>query len=317
MAGEGIERGVRLFVHIDIEEAGEGILAVQAILVAGLDQLISLLAEGERVDIRGFVADAGVADRTEIAGDALNDGRRSGLLLDGGLEVALLERFVFEESIGARGAVATIDRDVFGSPIAGESELAPSRDVFGTALAGAGKNTIHLGHREAFDRIVLVHEHCEGIDGDGDFRGLIAELFLEGVALGALHRAAHRAELGGALDQGRRRGGRALAFDLDVHIRVGFFETLGPKRHQVVQRVRTDRVQVSADAADGRVGLDCRIHRDFFGARGCGGESKGGEDKEWFFHKGWDAISGKLRLHLSNKMPPGCNLFSQSWRRDK
>ena len=206
------------------------------------------------------------------------------MLLHRGLEVAFLERLVLEESVGARGAVAAVDREWLFGPIAGEADLAPVRDVFRTALARAGKNAIHLGHREAFDRIVLVHEHRESINGDGDFRWLVAEFFLEGIDLRALHWAAHRPKLGSALDQGWRRGGRALAFDLDIHIRVGFFETLGPKCHEVVQRVRPDRVQISADAADRCVNGDGRIHLDFLSPRGGGEEGQGGKEKDGFFH---------------------------------
>jgi hypothetical protein len=54
----------------------------------------------------------------------------------------------------------------------------------------------------------LVHEHAERVDGAAHRGRLVAVAGLEFLDLGAAHRARHRAELGGALDQRGRGGAR-------------------------------------------------------------------------------------------------------------
>ncbi len=134
---ERIEGRAGLFVHIHEQEAGEGILAAYAILVGGFDEVILILAERERMDIGGPVADARVADRAEVRGNALDDGERAWLLLHGRLEVALLERLVLEKPVGAGGAVAAEKGNRLRRPIASEAELAPGGNVLRTAFARA------------------------------------------------------------------------------------------------------------------------------------------------------------------------------------
>ena len=87
-----------------------------------------------------------------------------------------------------------------------------------------------------------------------------------------LHGAAHWAELSSAFDQGWRSRGGAFAFDLDVHIWVGFLESFGPEGHEVVQGIRTDGIEVAGNAADRFVGGDGVVNFDFVGANTEGGD---------------------------------------------
>jgi len=53
------------------------------------------------------------------------------LLLDGVLEVALLEGVLLEVSVGSGGGVPTVERDRLAGERAGDPELAPGGDILG------------------------------------------------------------------------------------------------------------------------------------------------------------------------------------------
>ena len=65
-----------------------------------------------------------------------------------------------------------------------------------------------------------------------------------------------------ALDQRRRSRGRTLAFDLNVDARIVLAEPFGPERHQVVERVGTDAVEIARNARRRLVRLELGIHLD-------------------------------------------------------
>ena len=90
------------------------------------------------------------------------------------------------------------------------------------------------------ERVVLVHVDREHVDRGAHAGRLVAVLGLELVDLLVLHLAAHGAEGRRARDQRRRRGRRALAFDLDLDVGIRLAEIFRPQRHQVVHRVRAD-----------------------------------------------------------------------------
>ena len=134
--------------------------------------------------------------------------------------------------------------------------------MFGeAALAGLREDAVDLGQRQSLDRIVLVDVDGQAIQGDADPRRLEAVLLLEGVFLLGLHLARHRPKLGRACGQGRRGGGRSLAFDLNLHVRIELVERLGPIGHQVVQRVGADAVEAAVHARHLLVALDRGIDR--------------------------------------------------------
>src|SRR5205085_4008957 len=167
------------------------------------------------------IADTAVTDAVAVYRDALNDGGGARLLLHLVFVIAVAEHVLFEETVGAGGRVASVDADRAIRPIALQADLSPRLDIFLRAgTARFREDRVDLRDAQALERVVLVDEHRERVDGDTDRRRFVTELLLEVVELGALHRARHRSELRGAGDQRRRRRARALAFDLDPHARV-------------------------------------------------------------------------------------------------
>ena len=138
--------------------------------------------------------------------------------------------------------------------------------------------------RETLDRVVLVGEHGQRVDRHLHLGRLVAVLLLEGVDFLGLHLAAHRAELRGAFDQGRRRGRGTLALDLDVDVRIGLLEALRPQGHQVVERVGADRIQVSGNSADRLVFRQRGIEVGSCGERGKRRKHGAGETNGCRFH---------------------------------
>ena len=110
-----------------------------------------------------------------------------------------------------------------------------------------------MTHRDELDGVILVDEYGEGVDGDLDFERLVAVLLFESIDFCALHRAAHRAELGCSFDEGRRSGCGAFAFDLDFDVWVEGTESFGPKGHQIVESVGADGIEFSRYSGDGFV----------------------------------------------------------------
>ena len=127
-------------------------------------------------------------------------------------------------------------------------------------------------------------EDGEGVDGDRDARGLVAELGGEGGDLGGLHLAAHRADLSDPGSEGDRRGARALAFDLDFHVGILGLEAFAPEGHQVVQGVGTHGVEVTRNTGGHGVSRDLRVDGnrvsglDIDGGRSEGDQREGLED---------------------------------------
>ena len=96
----------------------------------------SFFDERHRLHAGGPVADPRVADAEAVLGDALDHRGRARLLLDLVLVVAVAERVLLEEAVGARGGVAAVEADRPARPVAGQAELAPGRDVGLVARAG-------------------------------------------------------------------------------------------------------------------------------------------------------------------------------------
>src|SRR5262245_14405193 len=256
LAGQRVERLAGRLVDVDVEEAGQRIRAGVGVVGSGLHALATVfLRERDGLHVGRGVADAAVADGVAIHRDSLHHRGRPGLLLHRVLVVAVLQRVLLEEAVGAGRRVAPVETDGPARPVAGQAELTPRRDVvLGALPPGLGEHRIGLGDGHALDRIVLVDEDRQRVDGRTDLRGLVTVLLLELVDLGALHRSGHGAELRGAGDQCRRRRRRALALDLDLRVRIELPEGFRPVRHQVVEGVRPDARDVSAHAADGLVG---------------------------------------------------------------
>jgi hypothetical protein len=106
----GSSRLVRGLVDVDVEEARQRVLAGEDVVGTGrVERLARLLGELDDLDPGGAVADAAVADAVAVLGDALDDRGRARLLLHGVLEVALEERVLLEEAVGARGRVAAVE----------------------------------------------------------------------------------------------------------------------------------------------------------------------------------------------------------------
>src|SRR5882724_1720223 len=251
LTGQRVERLARRPIDVHVEEARERIAPGVGIVLVGLITLVSfLLGQRDRPHSRRRVADAAVADREPVHRDALDDRRGARLLLHRVLVVAVLERVLLEEPVGARSGVTSVEADRLAGPFTGEAELSPGGDVFLIALATRFReDRVDLRDGQALDRVVLVHEHPERVDRRADLGRLVAVLLLELIDLGPLHRARHRPQLGGAGDEGRRRRRGPLAFDLDLRVRVELRERLGPEGHHVVERVGADAVDVATHAA--------------------------------------------------------------------
>jgi len=151
-----------------------------------------------------------------------------------------------------------------------QSPVRPSWPQFATAPLAPGlrEHRVHLLQRQLLERVVLVHIDRERVVGRPQLRGLIAILGFELVDLGGSHRARHRAELRGTGDQRGRRGGAALALDLDLDVRIHLEEGLGPQRHHVVHRVGADAVDVAGDSRGLLVRRQAGIDLDLLGERG-------------------------------------------------
>ncbi|MNF84506.1 hypothetical protein D3C84_668740 [compost metagenome] len=119
-----------------------------------------------------------------------------------------------------------------------------------------------------------MHEDRQGVDGHRNGGRLVAVLLFEGLQLDVLHLAAHRAQVGGAFGQSRRRGGRTGGLDLDVHVRVLALVRLGPQGHQVGQGVGTYAGEVAGNTSGFLVGRDGRVDS---GNR-AGGSDTGGDE---------------------------------------
>jgi len=125
-----------------------------------------------------------------------------------------------------------------------------------------GEDRVHLRHRHAFDRVVLVHIDGESIDRHRERRRFIFVFPFKGVHLGGFHGPGHRPDLRRAFDQGRRGGAGPFALDLNFDVGILLAEAFRPQRHQIVQRIRADTVEVARDAGDLGVGLEIGIELD-------------------------------------------------------
>src|SRR6267142_720141 len=145
-------------------------------------QRIERLA-GRLVDVDEEEAGHRIGPGVRVVGGGLHT-------LAGVLVVTVLHHVLFEEAVGAGGGVAAIEADGLLGPLTAEPELPPRVDVLLVArAAGLGEDRVHLAHAEALDRVVLVDEHREGIDGGPDGQRLVAELLLELVDLRPSHLA--------------------------------------------------------------------------------------------------------------------------------
>ena len=256
-------------IDVNVEVAGDGVTEVLGVLLHWLD---GTAPEGnwQRLDPRSLVTNAAVANPGQILFHTLHHRGGARLLFDAGFVVALVEDQFFEETVGTGRAVTAVDADRFVFPFAAQSQIAPFGNILPPALARTRENGVGLLHGERFDGIVLVHVDRQGIESHGDQTGLVTIFLFEGVDFLRLHLAAHRTELGGAGNQGRRGGGGTFAFDLNFHVGIMLGEGFGPERHQVVQRIRADGIEISRDPADGFVIFQVWIERhDILGQDGC------------------------------------------------
>ena len=72
-SAQRIQRLVRILVQVDVEETGERIFAPIGVLRRRLNAVTLFLSERNRADIGRLVANARIANRELVAGDALND----------------------------------------------------------------------------------------------------------------------------------------------------------------------------------------------------------------------------------------------------
>src|SRR6266446_1914653 len=261
LAGQRVERLAGRLVDVHVEKARQGIAARVGVVRRRLDALAAvLLGQRHRAHAGRGVANAAVADAVAVHRDALDDRRRARLLLDLVLVVAVLERVLLEEAVGARGRVAAVEAQRPVGPLTRQPELTPRPEVVLCALTTRlREDGVDLDDREARDRVVLVHEHGERVHRRADRRGLVAVLLLERVDFRALHLARHRPELRGAADERGRRRRRALALDLDLGVGIKLLEALRPVGHEVVEGIRADARDVAAHAAHRLVGREVRI----------------------------------------------------------
>src|SRR5262249_47365756 len=158
--------------------------------------------------------------------------------LDGVLVVALGERVLLEVAVRSRRRVAAVEADRLAPPVPRQPDLTPAGDVLRTAaLPGLREDRVDLRERELLDRVVLVDEDADPVDGDANRGRLVPVLLLESIDLLGLHEAAHRPELRRPRDE-RGWGGRgSLPLDLDLDARIRGAERLRPERHGVVESV--------------------------------------------------------------------------------
>src|SRR6266850_893134 len=197
LAGQRRERLARRLVHVYVEEARHRIAAGVRVVRRRLDALAAvLLGQRHRPHPRRGVPDTAVADAVAVHRDALDDRRRTRLLLDLVLEIAVLQRVLLEEAVGARRRVTAVQAERLVRPIARQPELAPRPDVvLVTRTTRLREDRVDLSQRQARDGVVLVDEHGERVHRRANGRRLVAVLLLERVELRALHLARHRAEL--------------------------------------------------------------------------------------------------------------------------
>src|SRR5690606_13317424 len=202
------QRLVPRLVDVDVEEARQRIAAVDGVLGSRLHVLAAfLLRQRHGAHAGRDVTEAGAARGSPRGAARLHHRSRTRLLVHARAEVALAQRLFLEVAAGTGDRVAAVQLDVAVRPGAGHAEITPAADVLRVAaLAGGGEDRVHLRNAQAPDRVVLVHEHGERVDGHGDGQRLVAELLLEGLDFLVLHVAAHRTEVGGAFGQCRRRG---------------------------------------------------------------------------------------------------------------
>src|SRR5438093_227175 len=299
LAGQRVERLAGRLVDVHVEKARQGIAARVGVVRRRLDALAAvLLGQRHRAHAGRGVANAAVADAVTVHRDALDDRRRARLLLDLVLVVAVLERVLLEEAVGARGRVAAVEAQRPVGPLTRQPELAPRPEVVLCALTTRlREDGVDLGDREARDRVVLVHEHGERVHRRADRRGLVAVLLLERVDFRALHLARHRPELRGPADErgrlpsagsrapdgspprGRELGSRELgaqAGDVDVD---------GPRLHEAIPAPHRVQQLLAAEDAPGRAGQD----REQL-------ELLGGEVHRVAFHADLEAVAVDLEL---------------------
>ena len=257
LGDERVERLAGRLVHVDVEEPPQRVLAALHVGVGAVREgPLVRLRQRDGPDARRLVADAAVADAEPILGDALHDRRGPRLLLDRVLVVAVLQRVLLEEAVGAARRVAAVEADRPVRPVAREPELAPGLDVFlVAALAGLREHRLDLRQRHLLDRVVLVHVDRERVVGRSSARSACSRTWPR---TGRSPSPRISRDIGPncavpAMSAGGRRG-RALAFDLDLDVRIHLPERLGPERHHVVHRVGADAAQAARHAADLLVG---------------------------------------------------------------
>ncbi len=266
-----------MLVHVNVQEAGERILAGDGVVSVRFDKGLAILGERNRTHAGGDVADAGVTDAVQGGRDGLHHGSRTRLLVHTALEVAVTQGVLLEVTVSTGYGVATEQLQILAGPVTGQTQIRPLGGRLGfTALEGAGEDGVDLRHGQPLDGVVLVDEHGQGIDCDADGSRLVAVALLECLLFTGLHGAAHRAKLGNTLGQGSRRGRGAGSLDLHVDVGIHALKFFSPQGHHVGQGIRADRGQVARDAA-GR-GVFRQVFIDTIGQgagrkEGCCGES--------------------------------------------
>jgi len=97
--GQGFPRRLG---HIDVEEAAQGVLVAESVLIGCRIGLLPLFfRKGEDLDAGSPVADAGVADAVFVLRYPLDNGGRARLLLDDILEITLGKGVLLEKPVGA------------------------------------------------------------------------------------------------------------------------------------------------------------------------------------------------------------------------
>ena len=125
-----------------------------------------------------------------------------------------------------------------------------------------GERRIHLRHRHAFDRVVLVHIDGESIDRHREGRRFIFVFPFKGVHLGGFHGPRHRPDLRRALNQGRWGGAGPFALDLNFDVGILFAKSFSPEGHEIVERIRAYAVDIAGHPADFDVGFQGWVELD-------------------------------------------------------
>lgn len=120
----------RLLVDVHIEVTGDRVLAGKGRLGGGVIAGPTVVgSQRDRANAIGLVADAGIANREFITGDALYDGLRTGQKFDAGLVVSTIKSRFPEIFVSPRKSIAALERDRPSRPIAGQAKVAPRSDV--------------------------------------------------------------------------------------------------------------------------------------------------------------------------------------------